>query len=98
MSLAKQLQKIAQKRYPDIVIHPELKIEDRYIFISNRFLKELHGIKQADGKKAEIINIEYDEKTGIPTFVLIANSIDLDSFLDRWHFEFMCLYIQGVFK
>ena len=97
MNLSNHLKIFAQKMYPDIIIHPDFLIEDRYIFVSNRFLKDLSRLTRSNAIKTEIINIQYDKESGIPTFILISDSKDLDIFFNKWHVEFMATYIRSYF-
>jgi hypothetical protein len=83
--------------YPVIIIYPDFLIEDRYVFVSNRFLKDLYCLTRGSITKTEIVNIEYEKGSGIPKFILIADSDDLEIFFDKWHVEFMATYIRSYF-
>lgn len=97
MNQSEHLKIFAQKMYPDIIIHPDFLIEDRYVFVSNRFLKDLYCLTRGSITKTEIVNIEYEEGSGIPKFILIADNDDLEMFFDKWHVEFMATYIRSYF-
>lgn len=97
MHQSEHLKIFAQKMYPDIIIHPDFLIEDRYVFLSNRFLRELNDLTKYDPTQTEIINIEYDEKSGIPSFILIAKNEAMEDFFDKWHVEFMAAYMLSCF-
>lgn len=97
MNQSEHLKTFAQKMYPDIIIHPDFLIEDRYIFVSNRFLKDLYCLTRGSIKKTEIVNIEYEKGSGIPKFILIADNDDLEIFFDKWHVEFMATYMRSYF-
>lgn len=97
MHQSEHLKIFAQKMYPDIIIHPDFLIEDRYVFLSNRFLRELNDLTKYDPIQTEIINIEYDQKSGIPSFIIIAKNENLDEFFDKWHVEFTSTYLMSCF-
>ena len=87
------------------MIHPDFLMQDRYIFTTNRLLRELNMLALRYEVRVEIINIEYDNKFAIPTFILVTdhcmNNVnfrrDLEKFFDKCQVEFISAFIKSYF-
>ena len=107
MKLSAHLNRYSEKKYTELIIHPEFSMKDGYVFTSNRLLNELNALALKHHAQVEIINIDYDEKSAIPNFLLVPNSgdetvnftfnRDLDDCFAKWHVEFMAAYMKIYF-
>lgn len=107
MKLSAHLQRFAQHHYTELIIHPELAMQDAYVFTSNRLLRELNLIALTYQTEIEIINIDCDDDFAIPTFVLVTKPGEytqrlhlndaLDDFFDKYHVEFVAAYMKSYF-
>lgn len=107
MQLSQHLQRFSENKYKNIMIHPELSMQDEYVFISSRLLMELSKISYEHIVEIEIINIDYDDYA-IPNFIITTKhgeetnrqSFDaaLDDCFDKYHVEFVSAYIKNYFS
>jgi hypothetical protein len=105
VQLAKHLHHFALIKYDNLMIHAEFSMEDRYVFTTNRLLRELNMLALRYDVRVEIINIEYENKFAIPTFILMTerhmNNVsfrrDLELFFDKCHIEFTAAFIKSYF-
>ena len=86
MQLWLHLKLYADNEYQSLVIHQWVAIEDKYIFISNSLFKELNEIAKKSNTKIDVINIDIDKNTKIPTFHLDSKVTIDEEFLNKWHF------------
>ena len=86
MQLWLHLKLYDDNEYQSLLIHQWIAIEDKYIFISNSLLKELNEIAIRGNTKIDVINIDIDEDTKIPTFHLHSTVAIDEGFLNKWHF------------
>ncbi|OKY25122.1 hypothetical protein BI291_03665 [Thalassotalea sp. PP2-459] len=93
MLLAQHLQNYAESKYLNIINHTHFRMQDCYVFTANRLLAELNKYGRCNDLKVEIITIEYDNKTGIPTFILLANH-NLKFLLNKYELEFTSNYSE----
>lgn len=105
MELAKHLHHFALAKYVNLKIHAEFDMEDRYVFTSNRLLRELNMLALRHNISVEIINIEYENDFAIPAFIIVTDhhrgdknfKKDLDLFFDKCHVEFVATFIKSYF-
>lgn len=107
MKLSAHLQRFAETNYTELIINPELSIQDQYVFTANRFLSELNNLSHRHDVQIEIINVDYDKQSGIPTFILVTNpgpetqrvnfTDELEDIFDKYQLEFIATYIKSYF-
>jgi len=106
MQLAKHLQNFAEVKYHKLMIHAEFStMEDRYVFTSNRLLRELNTLAIKYDIQIEIINIEcVISDFNIPRFILLTPTHritklndDLEVFIDKYHVEFIAAFVKSYF-
>jgi len=86
MQLWLHLKLYADNEYQSLLIHQWVAIEDKYIFISNSLFKELNEIAKKSNTKIDVIHIDIDDDTKIPTFHLDSKVAIDEEFLNKWHF------------
>jgi len=104
MELTSHLDRFAEGKYHEIVIHPHFLVQDRYVFTFNSLLSELNSIAMRYSTKIEIINVEIDKDNAeIPKLTLISNrnnqhiDREINIFLDLCELEFSEAFIRSYF-
>ncbi|NQY38033.1 MAG: hypothetical protein HRT37_24410 [Alteromonadaceae bacterium] len=106
MQLAKHLQNYAEATYNSLLIHAEFStLQDRYVFTSNRLLRELNTLAIKYDIQIEIINIECATSDfGIPRFILLTPThrnaqfnAELEVFIEKYHVEFIAAFVKSYF-
>jgi len=77
-----------EKEYQSLRIYDWVEIENKYIFITNSLLKELNRMANQRNTIIEVINIDIDTDTKIPTLHLHSNKSIDEELLNRWYFLF----------